>query len=506
MLHFPSSSSRSDSLNATQSKSQSNPLLLTVEEELRDARRAQSHGQEEDLRAALTMVISRVAELLLLLNEAYKAQADLEVQLNVAKSNLQLVISNNEMLEEALKRETNGHTQDVGWHRASRKEGDAGRRESAERPKSLDHSSSNPGSAANSPVVPPSVPAPAPPSTQDSRFFRFRFTGSTSARPVTRPTTPSGSGAFHLTSPSMPALPTIASREMEELASELEKERTARKTVAKEKAALEAELESLSQALFEEANKMVATERMKRAETEEELREAQLEREALRSALRIIEGENSHLRGGNRTAPPSLPSTSATPTTSTSPNQELGTELKPPLVFTRTRSRSSSQIAFESPVTSPYSSVQDGTVPSSIVSPPPTGPDTESESEPPIESIPEDKPEPLEQVDDASTTPIRSSFKIPLAPPPKLGDGDNNDILPPPSSSVSVPLASSLSSSSLMVSSLSAPHIYEDVEPSPWADVPSRTSIDSNSDIPNPNSSVTPRGSLFATPAVYAMQ
>ena len=33
-----------------------------------------------------------------LLSDAYKSQAELEVQLNVAKSNLQLVISNNEML------------------------------------------------------------------------------------------------------------------------------------------------------------------------------------------------------------------------------------------------------------------------------------------------------------------------------------------------------------------------------------------------------------------------
>jgi hypothetical protein len=38
-------------------------LFLTLGEELRDARRVQSDGQEEDLRQALQMVISRVAEL-----------------------------------------------------------------------------------------------------------------------------------------------------------------------------------------------------------------------------------------------------------------------------------------------------------------------------------------------------------------------------------------------------------------------------------------------------------
>jgi len=50
----------------------------------------------------------------------------------------------------------------------------------------------------------------------------------------------------------MPALPLTASKEIEELVSELEKERIARKNIAEEKAALESELESLSQALFEE--------------------------------------------------------------------------------------------------------------------------------------------------------------------------------------------------------------------------------------------------------------
>ena len=50
---------------------------------------------------------------------------------------------------------------------------------------------------------------------------------------------------------------------------------------------------------------MVASERMKRAETEEELKEARLEQEALRSALRLVEGENSNLRETTLTAAPS---------------------------------------------------------------------------------------------------------------------------------------------------------------------------------------------------------
>lgn len=73
MFHFPStytsqgsfggSAKRTDGLNATQQRSSKNPLFLKIEEELHDARRVQSDGQEDDLRYALNMVINRVAEL-----------------------------------------------------------------------------------------------------------------------------------------------------------------------------------------------------------------------------------------------------------------------------------------------------------------------------------------------------------------------------------------------------------------------------------------------------------
>lgn len=74
MLHFPSKlptsnvngvPRRSDSLplNATQQRSSSHPIFLKVEEELHDARRVHSDGQEDDLRSALSMVINRVSEL-----------------------------------------------------------------------------------------------------------------------------------------------------------------------------------------------------------------------------------------------------------------------------------------------------------------------------------------------------------------------------------------------------------------------------------------------------------
>ena len=72
MYHFASSyaspgsssqGSKTSTLNATQQKSSSDPFFLKIEEELHDARRVQSHGQEDDLRLALDMVISRVSEL-----------------------------------------------------------------------------------------------------------------------------------------------------------------------------------------------------------------------------------------------------------------------------------------------------------------------------------------------------------------------------------------------------------------------------------------------------------
>lgn len=188
------------------------------------------------------------------MGETYKTQADLEVQLNVAKSNLQLVISNNEMLEEALKRDSSGQSRDVGWRRTSGRESEARERSSTDR-QSMDLVSENgSGSAIPSPTLPASAPA-AVSNVQDNRFFKFRFSSSTSSpRPSSQPGTPALNGLSHLNSPSMPSLPVLPSKELEELTAQLEKERAARKTISNEKAALEEELESLSQALFEEAS------------------------------------------------------------------------------------------------------------------------------------------------------------------------------------------------------------------------------------------------------------
>ncbi|KAF9241865.1 hypothetical protein BU15DRAFT_87089 [Melanogaster broomeanus] len=285
-------------------------MLTGLENELLDARRVHSQGQEEDLRYALDRVIKTVEELSSLLKTAYKTQTELETQLNLAKSNLQLVIANNEMLEEALKRETPCSARDLGWRRWSAREVQNQSPEMSEehRPKSLDYGSLN---EAGTPAVPSSAvvlvngstppawtlpsPAPQPPTPltgQEGRFFKFRFSSGGSPAISPHPS--------HLTSPSLPSLVSSSrEKELEELQERLERERQAHKTAAAAKAALEAELESLSQALFEEANKMVATERMKRAEAEEELKEVILEKDALRKALQVIEGENGQLRSAN---------------------------------------------------------------------------------------------------------------------------------------------------------------------------------------------------------------
>ncbi|KAJ7230019.1 hypothetical protein GGX14DRAFT_581896 [Mycena pura] len=392
MLHFASGSSngggssahprRADSLNATQHKTPSHPIFLTIEQELHDARRVGTHGQEDDLRGALNMVINRVTELSALLSEVYKSKAELEVQLNVAKSNLQLVIANNEMLEEALK---SGNGRDVGWRRSSGANAIHNANSSghpAERP--ISHDSYAPGrtgaantngsnSANSSPTDPPG----------NARFFKTLFT-----RPGT-PTTPQ----LHLTSPSLPSLHGAAEDESlvaalhaarasaEQARQEAERERKAaeqeRKVAEKaralvaaaqrDKAALEEEIETLSQALFEEANKMVATERKRRAaaegeleklrplteelrrtrselrgaqETREELQEVMQEKEALRRALRLIEGENVELRSASR-----MSFTGSQSSVDTSPKL-------------MTRSRSSSEIGTKSPVRSHEASPQ----------------------------------------------------------------------------------------------------------------------------------------------------
>ncbi|TDL24292.1 hypothetical protein BD410DRAFT_786401 [Rickenella mellea] len=305
---------RSDSLKSK------TPVLV---DELRDVKRVQTHGQEEDLRDALGHMIARVEELSSLLSQAYKEQTELETSLKLAKSNLQLALANNEMLEDALKRDGPGLAKDVGWRRWSEREG--AERQRAYR-MSLDGPNTSSGSqdgfftpnqgngtpSSSSPVSPaipihsPSPnPVPSPSPNPDGIFRRFRFGSGTSATGTSsRGHSPPARASLdhaHLTSASLPSLVSGPSKREEELLAQLEAERTSHKKAMDEKKELEAELESLSQALFEEANKMVAHERIKRAETEDELRQARAEKEALRGAMRVIESENGRLRSTSST-------------------------------------------------------------------------------------------------------------------------------------------------------------------------------------------------------------
>ncbi|KAI0694269.1 hypothetical protein BC835DRAFT_1016556 [Cytidiella melzeri] len=272
-----------------------NAAFSAIEEELRDIRRVQSQGEEEDLRLALSRTIGRVEELSSMLKEAYRVQADLQTELTLAKSNLQLALANNEMLEDALKRDGHGHSKDVGWRRWSAKE----QRERELAADSRRQSTESLGLPDG--VVPSPLPNSPTPSAIEPRFFKFRFGSSTPGAQSPRMSgnvspMPSGSiQASHLTSASLPSLVPARDmdKELEDLTSQLEKEKEKHKTALAAKNALEAELESLSQALFEEANKMVAVERMKLAETEEELKEAQAEKDALKSALRLVEHQHA---------------------------------------------------------------------------------------------------------------------------------------------------------------------------------------------------------------------
>jgi hypothetical protein len=58
MQHRPNLPQRTDSLGAVKAAT-----FSQIEEELRDVKRVHSHGQEEDLRMALSRTISRVEEL-----------------------------------------------------------------------------------------------------------------------------------------------------------------------------------------------------------------------------------------------------------------------------------------------------------------------------------------------------------------------------------------------------------------------------------------------------------
>ena len=293
----------------------------SVDEEMRDCKRVQRQGQEEDLREALSRMMTRVEEMVryhwkssplpsycnlevVLINSSppcqcetlkssYQTTADLETQLTLAESNLKLALANNEMLEDALK--SGSLSKDVGWRRSSRETSSLQSfpspgiaaaampstplsQQQHQRPASIDEGETevvpdSPGSDHDS-CRAPSPPATAP--QNDSRFFRFRFSSSGRSTPThPSPTSPPPrtsrsqrtphSLVGHLTSASLPSLvaspspppvqpapPSVANNELEELREQLSAEKCKSEKITREKSELESELETLSQALFEE--------------------------------------------------------------------------------------------------------------------------------------------------------------------------------------------------------------------------------------------------------------
>ncbi|KAE9387192.1 hypothetical protein BT96DRAFT_981492 [Gymnopus androsaceus JB14] len=224
---------------------------------------------------------------------------DVQVELDVTRSNLQRIEKNNEMLEDAVKSLRSQHgtnPRDVG-------------------PLTGISSIASPTLSAS---IPPSESAQAMPPLQagiqvQAVMPRYLLRRRLVPLPMMMPTL-NGDLAAQLYSlrRDFENLKSQLSRDKDELAKsreELGKNRElleveVRKRVKEEEGrkALEEELESLSEALFEEANNMVATERKPRAQSEtnlrqqqeelrEELREAQTQREALKSVLRVVEME-----------------------------------------------------------------------------------------------------------------------------------------------------------------------------------------------------------------------
>jgi hypothetical protein len=151
--------------------------------------------------------------------------------------------ANNEMLEDALRRD-NVRARNVGWGRqpavASIVDDDVRSAGSLDVERPL------------TPNQPTSVsPTIHPPQNQEGRFFKFRF-GNITPGSSSGFATPNGMHPSHLSSASLPSLSSSKDEEIEKLTSELEKQKKVCQAAVEEKKKVEDELESLSQALFEE--------------------------------------------------------------------------------------------------------------------------------------------------------------------------------------------------------------------------------------------------------------
>ena len=174
--------------------------------------------------------------------EHYKTHTELQTELTLCKSNLTMAQANNEMLEDALRRDS-VRARNVGWGRQASisildDDPRSARSLDTERPVTPNQSTSL------SPTI-------HPPQSQEGRFFKFRF-GNTTPIPSVGFPSQNGIHPSHLSSASLPSLSPSKDGEIERLAEELENQKKECQTALDEKKKVEDELESLSQALFEE--------------------------------------------------------------------------------------------------------------------------------------------------------------------------------------------------------------------------------------------------------------
>ncbi|QRV79915.1 hypothetical protein RhiJN_07930 [Ceratobasidium sp. AG-Ba] len=265
---------------------------------------------DDDLRDSLAKLVELCQTLTSRVQSLEPQIVDLQTTLTLTQSNLTLSLANTEMLEDALR--SNSQSRDVGWRRSD---------STARRPVAA--SVSYPSAAEQATIV-VQAPSPAkansgastptsPPIPSESRFFKFRF-GSKSPSPTSPAYSLQQTQPTHLTSASLPSLgltpeEETRAKQVDELASqqaalklkasEIDTRHQELVDLEKKIKAREEEVEKLlkeREAELDKANNMVATERRRMAEVEALLKETEEERDAVRGAMRVIEGENGRLR------------------------------------------------------------------------------------------------------------------------------------------------------------------------------------------------------------------
>ncbi|KAF9515012.1 hypothetical protein BS47DRAFT_1381687 [Hydnum rufescens UP504] len=321
IMSFSNSHSGRETFGETLESVEVDDLLLQAKDVLS---RPSTEENPRELRELAERLVDKVKVLVKALSRLEETRDELQTSLTVTSSNLTLALSNTEMLEEALKRAGGGGGKDLGWRRWSDREG-AGllKRSSASVsfsstatvPEHDDHFSGKRAYINGTESEASNSRGASPTPTISARHISILAPLSSSGNATARV---QGS---HLVSASLPSLAaTIApglfppgdntsrddvsdsqspvsptdqyKQRVEELEKLLASEREARDEALAGKTKIEGEVENLTAVLFEEANKMVAMERKRVAEVEEELQIAQDEREALRGALKVVELEN----------------------------------------------------------------------------------------------------------------------------------------------------------------------------------------------------------------------